>query len=118
MTLIVEDGTGVLKANSYVGIPYSYQYLSPRGKLTRWAALTREAQEAALISATDYIDKRFGTKFLGATVYHNIHVPASNAMIVTSGIVEDDTLVIGSVTYTFKDAGSSATEITIGATQE
>lgn len=118
MTLIVEDGTGVLNANSYVGIPYSFQYLSARGKLTSWAAQTREAQEAALVSATDYIDKRFGTKFLGATVYHNLHVPASNLLIITPGLVDGDTLLVTPTTYTFKDTASGSNEIQIGTEEE
>lgn len=116
MTLIVEDGTGILKANSYVGLSYAYNYLSSRNRVVTWVSASREAQEAALISATDYVDKRFGMKFLGDRLVQNLPTFGSNFAIITELPVEDSTIQIGDEVYTFKETSSGPTEIAIGVT--
>lgn len=59
MTLIVEDGTGLTTANAYCSVEYASAYFSLRG-MQRWSEATEEAQEAAIVQATDYIDIRWG----------------------------------------------------------
>ena len=118
MSLIVEDGSGVLKANSYVGLAYAYRYLQQRNRLTDWTTASTSDQEAALISATDYIDKRFGLKFLGSVAFTNLAVPASNIMMVTGLPDEDTTVTFNETTYTFKVSPADPTEIEIGGSQE
>lgn len=113
--LNVEDGTGVPFANSYASIIYAYQYLSDRNKVVDWAATVRIAQEAALIAATDYIDKRFGLKFLGRPLIEDLAIPGRNMILITSLPSADQTLTIGSTVYTFKVSASLSNEITIGA---
>lgn len=64
MAFIVEDGTGLSNATSYVSVADADAYATDRGDTT-WAALSTENKEIALIKATDYIDKNYtwlGTK--------------------------------------------------------
>ena len=62
--MIVEDGTGKVDANSFITIAWADAYFVDRG-ITAWAALTDTAKEIALIKATDYIENRWGNRFLG-----------------------------------------------------
>lgn len=65
MALVVEDGTGLPDANSYVSVADCKAYLDARGK-TSWGLLTLSAQEASLINATDYLDSKYGPDLGGA----------------------------------------------------
>ena len=53
--MIVEDGTGLLNADSYVSTEYADSYFSARG-VSEWVALTTSKKEQLLIKATDFID--------------------------------------------------------------
>lgn len=57
MTLVVEDGTGLANANSYVSVTEADAYWAGMGADgTSWQALTTAQKEAALILATRYIN--------------------------------------------------------------
>lgn len=64
MTLVVENGTGLANAESYVSVSAADTYHSNRGN-TAWAALATPAKEAALRKATDYIGQAYGHRFKG-----------------------------------------------------
>ena len=53
--MIVENGTGLTNANSYVSVEFADDYFSARG-VSGWDALETTQKEQALIRATDYID--------------------------------------------------------------
>src|SRR5574344_1188542 len=55
ITLYVEDGTCVSKANTYVSLAEADSYMVDTGR-TAWAAMTEEARKSCLINATRYID--------------------------------------------------------------
>lgn len=57
MAFTVEDGTGVADANAYAAIAYVDTYHSDRGN-TDWTGVDA-VKQAAIIKATDYIDRRF-----------------------------------------------------------
>ncbi len=67
MAFTVEDGTVVADANAYMAVAEYRTHHTDRGK----AALDSDtgqgdaAVQAAIILATDYIDKRFGRRFKG-----------------------------------------------------
>lgn len=63
-TIIVEDGTGKVDANSYVSVAEADTYFTDRGE-TGWTGETTTNKEIALILATDYIEVVFGTQFKG-----------------------------------------------------
>lgn len=64
MAFTVEDGTGLIDANAYVDVAYTDSYFLDRGNAV-WAAATTEEKETAIIKATDYIEIRWGSLFLG-----------------------------------------------------
>lgn len=55
MTLIVEDGTGLQTAESYVTVATADAYHVARGNAA-WGGLTLAAKEAALRNGTSYVD--------------------------------------------------------------
>lgn len=116
MTFIVEDGSGIYEANAYAGRGFVGNYLTSRNRATTWEAASEEAQKAAIIAATDYIDRRFGPVFLGQKLYDDLTVYASNILQITELPVDGDTVTIGTTVYTFRAAAAVAYEVTIGAT--
>jgi hypothetical protein len=56
--LIVEDGTGLATANSYVSLATATTYNDLRGNVL-WAAASESDKVVALIRATDYLDTRW-----------------------------------------------------------
>ncbi len=68
MALIVEDGTGLPNANSYVSVADADSYHVDRGNAA-WAAAASSDRETALIRATAYLEARYvwvsGFKALG-----------------------------------------------------
>lgn len=115
MSMIVEDGSGIYEANSYAGLSYAHSYLHRRNRHTTWDAASTAVREAALIAATDYIDKRFGPVFLGYKKFTDLAVAASNYLQFNGQPIATNTITIGSVTLTFVAATPGAGEVEIGA---
>lgn len=61
MSLIVEDGTGLSDADSYVTLAFADAYFTKRG-VAAWEAADDDAREAALRRAAEYIDGKFRYK--------------------------------------------------------
>lgn len=119
MTFIVETGVGVRNANAYVDVAFVTDYLTSRNRQTEnsWNSSLAVAQEAAVVAATDYIDRRFGARFKGVTKFTFSSVTAK-ATVTFSGLpVVGETLSIGDETYTFVSALSLTTpfQVLIGA---
>lgn len=115
MSMIVEDGSGIYEANSYAGLSYAHSYLHRRNRHTTWDAASTAVREAALIAATDYIDKRFGSQFLGHKQYLEIAVAASNYLNFNSQPTNGNTITIGTVTLTFVNGSPGAGQVEIDA---
>lgn len=115
--LNVEDGTGVIAlANSYVGVAEADNYHVARGNAAWAAAATEEIREEALIRATDYIETRFGQRFLGRKQFIDLELAAiGHFNIPGSNVVNNDTVTIGVTVYTFVPSPSAAFEVDIGA---
>jgi hypothetical protein len=64
MAFIVEDGTGLVNANSYCDLAFAANYFEERN-ITVWDTFTDDNQKASLIVATDYIEMRFKSQFKG-----------------------------------------------------
>lgn len=116
MSLIVETGEGVSGANSYAGLSYARNYLAARNNATTWDATSLLGRRAALIEATSYIDMTFGYKFFGSKEFTSIEFFARNFLSMESLPVDNDTVTIDSVVFTFKDTTAAATDVQIGAT--
>lgn len=63
MAFTVEDGTGLSNSNAYASVEYVDSYHADRGN-TKWTGTTA-VKQAAIIRATDYVDKRFRKLFRG-----------------------------------------------------
>ena len=116
MSMIVEDGSGIYEANSYAGLSYAHSYLHRRNRHSTWDATTAAVREAALIAATDYIDKRFGSSFLGHKKFTELSVAASNFLQFNTQPTNGNSVTIGSVTLTFVNNAPGAGEVEIGST--
>jgi len=120
MTLILETGAGVQNANAYVTTAYIDNYLSNRNRSTEnsWDTATSAQKEAAAINATQYLDNRFGSRFLGVKAVA-FNGRSAEGIVEFAGLpVADETIVIGATTYTFKSSLSTLTsvnEVLIGA---
>lgn len=66
MAFIVEDGTVVAGANSYVTIDFADSYHTDRGN-TAWAG-TDAVKQSALIKATDYLQQLYNGRWVGYLV--------------------------------------------------
>lgn len=62
-SFIAEDGTGLTDANSYVALAFANQYFEDRA-VVAWTG-DDAAKQSALVRATDYVETRFGDKFIG-----------------------------------------------------
>lgn len=67
MALVVEDGTGLEGADSYIAVETADTYHSDRNN-EAWADFSTTEKEAALRKATQYIDGRWGHRFKGAAL--------------------------------------------------
>ena len=64
MALIIEDGTGLSNAESYIDVAFADTYFLKRG-IIQWAGLTN--REQLIVRAMDYIENNYtyqGTKLL------------------------------------------------------
>jgi hypothetical protein len=64
MALVVEDGTGLATANSYVSLVDCAAYHVDRNN-TSWALASEAVRTAALIKAAAYIDGKYISRFRG-----------------------------------------------------
>jgi hypothetical protein len=86
MALVKEDGTIVAGANSYANEADADAYQTDRGRVA-WLEATTEVAEAALVRATDYIEGRFGLKFIGQRIgdVQTLSWPRKGAYYVATG---------------------------------
>lgn len=61
MALVVEDGTGVATANSYVSVADADNFFLDRADTT-WAAASEAAKEGALVRAAEFLDHSYEWK--------------------------------------------------------
>lgn len=59
MALTVEDGTGVIGADSYVSVADADTYFSLHGSPSNWTGLTTPLKEAQLRYASSFLDGRY-----------------------------------------------------------
>lgn len=122
MALVLETGGGVQNGNSYVTAAFVLAYLTERNRETEnsWSTLSTAIQEAHCIAATDYIDTRWGSRFMGVRAVYFNGLEAV-AQVTYAGQPSDaEVLVVGDATYTYKTAltTNGDFEILIGATVE
>ncbi len=67
MALVVEDGTGLPGAESYISVSDADTYFAARGNAA-WDALITSAKESALRAGADYLTATYGEQWKGARV--------------------------------------------------
>lgn len=90
-TLVVEDGTGIATADSYISSADAVTYLGTRGDTT-FAALDQTAQDNALRVATDFMLGEYRFKWAGyrfntvqSLDWPRIYVPITDAALMGFG---------------------------------
>ena len=76
MSLIVEDGTGLDTAESYVSVVDAGTYCTAHG-LTAWTG-TDGVKESALRNATQYIDTMYNFRSAKSYYSSGVGIPAPN----------------------------------------
>lgn len=66
MVFVVEDGTGLADANSYVSVAEADAYHSARAN-TAWSG-DDTVKQAALIRATDYLEQKYAGRWKGCVL--------------------------------------------------
>lgn len=64
MSFLPETGTGVAGANSYASVEQADAYFQLRGN-EQWEGLQLEEKQRALVNASDYMDLRWGSRYIG-----------------------------------------------------
>jgi len=103
MTLIIETGTGVRTANSYVTEAFVTQYLTSLGRQSEasWDTLTTPQREAAILAATQYVETRWGSRFKG-TRRHSFQGESAKALLTISAqVTSGETLTVGTSLFNF-----------------
>lgn len=119
MAFLVETGAGVPGANSYASVAFALAYLTDRARETEngWAASSTAAKQAALIAATDHIERRFGERFRGVKARLLLEGrEASGTLTLTTVPLDGETLTIGARVYRFVDALEQEDDVLIAAT--
>ena len=116
MALIKETGAIVTDANSYADVTDADAYQLDRGRQA-WADADAAVKAAALVRATDYIETRFGRKFVGAPVgdVQELAWPRTGAVYPRTGnpfpideVPED--ILNGTILYAIEVIGTGFTE--------
>lgn len=118
MALIVENGSGVAGANSYVAPSYVSAYLADRNRADEngWTDPEGAEESAACIAATDHVENRFRQLFGGVQAWPDIST-ARATWEPTAQPSATQTVTIGGQVYTFRSGSvSSAGDVLIGAT--
>ncbi len=119
MAFVVEDGTGISGANAYVSDTFVDSYLADRSRegQNSWNLSAVSLKKSAIIAATDYIEIRWGLKFLGNRQFNDIS--AARATLTFTGQPADaETVTVGLVVYTFNTVLGGANSVLIGTTTE
>ncbi|RTL04575.1 hypothetical protein EKK58_10270 [Candidatus Dependentiae bacterium] len=77
MALIVEDGTGLEDAESYLSVSEANDYHSRRGN-SAWDDLDDPAKESALIKATEYLDNSYSWRGVLSSTTQALNWPRTN----------------------------------------
>lgn len=94
--IIVEDGTGLENANSYVSTNEADTYFSTRG-VTSWGSLQTEKKEIALIKARDYLDVAYKWRGRKASAEQSCAFPRLN-------VTDDDGYKVEGIPAKLKEA--------------
>lgn len=90
MAFLLEDGTGIEGANAYIDVSNYRTHHTDRGN-TAHTDFTDPDTQAAIIRASEYVDKRFGKMFIGLrrTKRQGLEWPRINAFDADGFLMSD-----------------------------
>ena len=93
MTIVVEDGTGLSTAESYISVADATTYFTARGNTT-WAAISTDAlREAYLRQATEYMISTYRRRWQGVRLDEDQALDwPRQGVVVDSWGVDDDSV--------------------------
>lgn len=114
MAIIVENGSGVRGAVSYIEESFVTTYLTERGRQLEngWSGASLIDRESSVVKATDYIEQRFRQKFKGQKTYLDLS-KARAVLSFTTQPSNGETVTLGSDTFTFVNTVSLVTDVLI-----
>ncbi len=112
MAIIIEDGTGVKGAQTYGAVAAFEAYMTARN--IDITGVTTPIKESSLVSATDYIDTRWGLKLFGQRQYSSLK--SRSIFTLTDQPTDGETVTVGTAVAMFKTAATLDTEAEIGNT--
>lgn len=65
MAFVVETGSGLIDANSYISLSDASSYVADHGNSSTWSAAADASKEEALRLGTQYIDLKYGNRYIG-----------------------------------------------------
>lgn len=117
--MIVETGSGIRGSSSYVTVDFVTNYLASRGRQTEnnWASSSTLIKESACINATDYLEKKYSSRFKGSRKYILSSYPAEAQIVFLNNASNGNTLTLADEVYTFVSSlGTGRNQIQIGST--
>lgn len=116
MAFVVENGSGVANANSYVAPAYVAAYLADRNRADEngWTTPAGVEEQAACVAGTDYVENRFRMAFGGVRAWSDIST-ARSTWEATVQPSAGQLVTIGLQAYTFRSGSvPSAGDVLIG----
>ena len=83
MTLIVEDGTGLATAESFISVADADTRRAALGAVAAWTALTTAQKEQALRKSAEYLEQRYSDRWKGDRIISTqaLSWPRSGAIV-------------------------------------
>lgn len=115
MALITEDGSGVKDANAYGTVAEFKTYFADRPEDV--TAISDATIALLLVAATRYVETTWGHFFKGLRQFP-VGLDSRAVLTLTAQPANDETVVFGTNTYTFKTTANESveTEVEIGST--
>ena len=119
MALIIEDGTGVANANCYDSEAGVLAYLTARNRETEsdWDTATTAEKEGGIVAATSALEQLYSECYFGQREFLDVSA-ARGTLTLTGQPTDTQTVVLGSITYTFNTVLGGANSVLIGASVE
>lgn len=97
MAIVVEDGSGLANADSYLSVDDADTFHAAQGNPSTWSTSTTPQKEAALRQATLYMDSRYGQRWLGRRINSTMSLrwPRTGIFDRDGISVEDDAVPTG-----------------------
>lgn len=107
--MIVEDGTGMTDANSYVDVIFADSYFSTRG-YSKWGELSDEEKEVFLIRGSEYINYAFD-------YYGKKSNPSQSMKFPRVELVDDEGYLVKGIPMVLKEAVCECAKIISNGTE-